>query len=109
MFTNFTEDRLTQPRNPSGETAPARRLTTGSNLSLPTSRYPERIPGESLWRAFSHALSGFLSVARAALREWYRRKNSRLELARLDERMLRDIGLTRLDAEYEINKPFWRE
>jgi uncharacterized protein YjiS (DUF1127 family) len=43
------------------------------------------------------------------LREWHRRKNSRLELARLDERMLRDIGLTRFDAEYEINKPFWRE
>jgi uncharacterized protein YjiS (DUF1127 family) len=28
---------------------------------------------------------------------------------RLDERMLRDIGLTRFDAEYEINKPFWSE
>jgi uncharacterized protein YjiS (DUF1127 family) len=46
---------------------------------------------------------------RAALREWRRRRNGRLELARLDERMLRDIGLTRFDAEYEINKPFWRE
>jgi uncharacterized protein YjiS (DUF1127 family) len=46
---------------------------------------------------------------RAALREWRQRKNGRLELARLDERMLRDIGLTRFDAEHEINKPFWRE
>ena len=57
----------------------------------------------------SARLSGFLSGVRAALREWRRRKNGRLELARLDERMLRDIGLTRFDAEYEINKPFWRE
>jgi len=45
----------------------------------------------------------------AVLWEWRRRRNGRLELARLDERMLRDIGLTRADAEYEMNKPFWRE
>ena len=43
------------------------------------------------------------------MRKWRQRKNGRLELARLDERMLRDIGLTRVDADYEINKPFWRE
>jgi uncharacterized protein YjiS (DUF1127 family) len=43
------------------------------------------------------------------LREWHRRKKGRLKFARLDERMLRDIGLTRADADYEINKPFWRE
>jgi uncharacterized protein YjiS (DUF1127 family) len=30
-------------------------------------------------------------------------------LAELDERMLKDIGLTRVDAEFLINKPFWRE
>ena len=57
----------------------------------------------------SAPLSDFLSDVRAALREWRRRKNSRLELARLDERMLRDIGLTRAEADHEINKPFWRE
>jgi hypothetical protein len=33
-------------------------------------------------------------------------QTDRFELARLDERMLRDIGLTRFDAEYEINKHF---
>jgi uncharacterized protein YjiS (DUF1127 family) len=109
MLTIFTEDQVTQPRYPSGETAPARRLTTGANLSLAMSRCPDQIPRAPLRQASSHPLSGFLSAARAALREWHRRKNIRLDLARLDERMLRDIGLTRLDAEYEINKPFWRE
>lgn len=44
----------------------------------------------------------------AMLREWRRRVHSRAELARLDDRMLRDIGITRVDALYEINKPFWR-
>jgi uncharacterized protein YjiS (DUF1127 family) len=108
MFTVFPEDRVTQPRYVAAETAPARRLTTGANLSPATSRCPDQIPREPLWHASSHRLGGFLSAASAALREWRRRKNSRAELARLDERMLRDIGLTQFDAEYEINKPFWR-
>jgi hypothetical protein len=29
--------------------------------------------------------------------------------AELDDRTLKDIGLTRTDAEFLINKPFWRE
>ena len=33
----------------------------------------------------------------------------RAELAALDDRMLKDIGLTRADAEFLSNKPFWRE
>ena len=44
----------------------------------------------------------------AALREWRRRAHGRTALARLDDRMLRDIGLTRADALREIDKPFWR-
>ena len=44
----------------------------------------------------------------AALREWRRRNTSRAVLASFDERMLRDIGLTRADAQQEITKPFWR-
>jgi uncharacterized protein YjiS (DUF1127 family) len=43
------------------------------------------------------------------LREWRRRSRERAELARLDERMLRDIGITRGDVWDEINKPFWRQ
>jgi uncharacterized protein YjiS (DUF1127 family) len=45
----------------------------------------------------------------ATFREWRRRAYGRAELARLDDRMLRDIGLTRADAEFLSNKPFWRE
>ena len=43
------------------------------------------------------------------LREWRRRIHSRRELAGLSEAMLHDIGITRADAEYFANKPFWRE
>jgi uncharacterized protein YjiS (DUF1127 family) len=45
----------------------------------------------------------------ALLRRWRRRCRDRRELARLDERTLKDIGLTRADAEFLINKPFWRD
>lgn len=38
-----------------------------------------------------------------------RRRRDRRELARLDARTLKDIGLTLGDAEMLINKPFWRE
>jgi uncharacterized protein YjiS (DUF1127 family) len=44
----------------------------------------------------------------ATLREWRRRSRDRAELARFDERMLRDIGVTPGDVLQEINKPFWR-
>src|SRR5690349_16545528 len=43
------------------------------------------------------------------LRTWRRRMRDRARLAELDERTLRDIGLTRADAAFLANKPFWRE
>jgi uncharacterized protein YjiS (DUF1127 family) len=39
---------------------------------------------------------------------WQERARSRHQLARLDARMLKDIGLSRLDALREADKPFWR-
>ena len=44
----------------------------------------------------------------AAVAEWQVRAEARRELARLDERTLHDIGLNRVDAEFEARKPFWR-
>ena len=43
------------------------------------------------------------------LRQWRHRSRSRAELAALDDRMLRDIGVTRAEAWCEAAKPFWRE
>jgi uncharacterized protein YjiS (DUF1127 family) len=36
------------------------------------------------------------------------RRRQRVALARLDDRMLRDIGLTSADVEGEVTKPFWK-
>ena len=66
-------------------------------------------PGEFHRHDALHALGDATQWVFAPLREWRRRSRERAELAALDERMLHDIGLSRGDAEFLINKPFWKE
>ena len=40
---------------------------------------------------------------------YVQRAQQRRQLAQLDQRALSDIGLSRADALYEANKPFWKE
>jgi len=42
------------------------------------------------------------------IREWCRRSRDRRDLAAMSDRSLRDIGLTRYDADWEASKQFWR-
>lgn len=44
----------------------------------------------------------------AAFQEWQERYRTRRDLMRLSDYQLKDIGLSRLDAEEEFAKPFWR-
>jgi uncharacterized protein YjiS (DUF1127 family) len=39
---------------------------------------------------------------------WQRRAADRRQLASMEETMLKDMGVSRLDAEREAAKPFWR-
>jgi uncharacterized protein YjiS (DUF1127 family) len=59
-----------------------------------------------------HAASRHTSRHTAGLRgliaEWLHRIESRRDLAGLTDRELRDIGITRVDALGEAEKPFWR-
>jgi uncharacterized protein YjiS (DUF1127 family) len=66
---------------------------------------PQIVPRRAVRRSLREALISVLAV----LRKWRRRSRQRAELARLDERMLRDIGVTPGDVWHEINKPFWRQ
>ena len=43
------------------------------------------------------------------LRQWRRRSREREQISRMDERMLKDIGITRAEALRLSSKPFWRE
>jgi len=38
---------------------------------------------------------------------WLARSKSRRDLMKLDDHLLRDIGLTRAEAKTESGKPFW--
>lgn len=39
---------------------------------------------------------------------WQERHRQRSELARMDQRMLRDLGLSAQDISVEADKPFWQ-
>ena len=45
----------------------------------------------------------------AVLDLWNQRQTERKQLARVDERLLRDMGISSYQANLEIKKPFWRE
>jgi uncharacterized protein YjiS (DUF1127 family) len=53
---------------------------------------------------FDLAASAVRTVAR-----WQRRVREHHELARMDWRELQDIGLTTADAQWLLDKPFWRD
>jgi len=39
---------------------------------------------------------------------WFERARQRRHLAQFSDHMLKDIGLSRSEADHEISKPFWR-
>lgn len=81
-------------------------------------------PDASRGIAQSHAATGsatadialwLLGLIRRALRAalehlllWHDRAAQRRQLQMMDDRMLKDIGLTRADVDAETEKPFWR-
>jgi uncharacterized protein YjiS (DUF1127 family) len=58
--------------------------------------------------SWSLIVSLILGLIVATLGEWRRRRAARHELAGLDERTLRDIGLDPGVVEYEVRQAFWR-
>ena len=70
------------------------------NLYLPPQPY-------STWRAQRKPVHP-VAAAWLLLVRWIERTRQRKALAGLDDHQLRDIGITRLDAMRECEKPFWR-
>lgn len=52
-------------------------------------------------------LSEAWDLAAPRLATWRRRARERAQLARLNDRELKDIGITRAEAQMEANKSFW--
>lgn len=58
--------------------------------------------------AARRAAGRWLSEATDRLLVWLDRARQRRALLSLDDRMLKDVGLSRADVESEADKPFWR-
>jgi uncharacterized protein YjiS (DUF1127 family) len=54
------------------------------------------------------SLGRMLLRAPETLNLWYERSRQRRQLARMDDRLLRDIGVDRASAMEEASKPFWQ-
>lgn len=75
--------------------------------------------GRALYsRPISVVIRGFLSrmaslvlslprLLLQSLIRWQRRADARYRIRELDERLLRDVGLTNDDLKEELEKPFW--
>ncbi len=65
--------------------------------------------GPSSFAAFCATHLAAVAVRAAdLLATWRQRAADRQQLQGLDNHMLRDVGLSRADVEFEISKPFWR-
>ncbi len=72
------------------------------NLTRPTVSVPE-VSGD-----FVRTLIHRPAVLIETLLLWQERADERAHLASLDDRLLRDMGLSRAEAEREAAIPFWR-
>lgn len=67
------------------------------------------LSSDSLFQDSSSNARGSLPLqVIATLLLWKRRIVSRHQLARLDERLLADAGISLYERQIEVSKPFWR-
>jgi len=77
---------------------------SASGIALPA---PPLTWGDWL-RSGGRLLAREIRRGAAVLDRWHQRGRSRRHLMALDGRMLRDIGISRAEADAEFRKPFWR-
>jgi uncharacterized protein YjiS (DUF1127 family) len=76
--------------------------TAGRSGGVPHRQEP--VPRPDLRR-----IAGAVAALASIPRTWLERRRFRAELEELDERLLKDIGLTPSEARSEASKPFWRD
>ena len=54
------------------------------------------------------SVAGYCRLVVVAALSWAERARQRRQLLDLDDRLLRDVGLTRRQVDRECTKPFWR-
>jgi uncharacterized protein YjiS (DUF1127 family) len=56
----------------------------------------------------ARGIGAFFAAILNRLAEWQERAEQRAHLAGMDDRMLKDIGVSAVDAAHEADKPFWK-
>ena len=69
---------------------------------------PQALQPTHPWTRFVHAVDGGLETMVDTLLTWQRRHKDRMHLMSLDDRLLRDIGISYVEVDHEASKPFWR-
>jgi len=64
--------------------------------------------GDSVIRGVLRSIDSGLLAAVDVTLGWHRRISDRHALRTMDDRLLKDIGLSHADVEHEAAKPFWR-
>lgn len=62
----------------------------------------------SLHYSSNAPLAGTFTAFGMILATWRRRAKERRELAQIDSRIARDLGISPTEIQFEMNKPFWR-
>jgi uncharacterized protein YjiS (DUF1127 family) len=70
---------------------------------MTTTPFPHKVAESGRVRFLCLCRTGLSLLARC-----YDRHLQRQDLAELDDRLLRDVGLTRRDAHRECGRPFWQ-
>ena len=65
-------------------------------------------PAATSLRAAARWVLAVLSAVFEILMTWHEKARQRRQLLALSDDMLKDIGISRADANYEGSKPFWR-
>ncbi len=81
---------------------------SGGHAQLPSAGGRRSQPSGIGLDAIADALADGLARLLHAIPLWYDRIGQRHHLMGLDDRMLRDIGVSRAAAVAEFDKPFWR-
>jgi len=80
-------------------------MSTNDALRTTTAQSPATQAPVGAVRAAARAVWTFIEK----IMEWEERRRQRIALQALDDHLLRDIGVSRLDADNEGRKPFWRD
>jgi len=73
---------------------------------------PESVIMSLTWRGWvedgKRLISAEIMRVATLAKTWGQRTRSRRHLSTLDAKQLKDVGLTRIDAQREAQKPFWK-